>query len=593
VWWAALAAHRHPGRVAGLFALGPTVRDLITHGPDYGGHRIDDKLARWTTLPPDEQAARYERFMDGFFRDAHCEPHSTKQIEDILGWTGQTGAPQLIAGETGELAFPERADRERIMAGLGIPVMVVHGSEDRIATPRMGRRLAELTGGDFVPMEGAGHLPAQRFPVPVTRWIRGFADRVHGTPAPARTWSRPLDRPRRLLYVSSAIGLGHTRRDLAVARALREHHPDLVVDWLAQHPTTTLLAEAGERVHPASATLASESAHWESECDDHDLHAFQALRRMDEVLTHNFMVYADVADAVGYDAVVADEAWDVDHFLHENPSLKRSAYVWMTDFVGNLPMPDGGGPEAALTADYNAEMIAHIARYPRLRDRSLFVGDPDDVVADRFGPDLPAIRDWTEAHYAFPGYVTGVDPAEIADRAALRAEFGWRDDERVCLVAVGGTAVGEKLLRRAVAAHPALAARIPGLRLVVVTGPRLDPASLGAPAAVETHAYLPRLYRYLAAADVAFVQGGLTTTMELVTARRPFVYVPLGHHFEQQFHVPHRLRRYRAGHRLDYGEATPDRIADAVATALATPVDYRPVAADGAARAAAIIAGLL
>ena len=42
---------------------------------------------------------------------------------------------------------------------------------------------------------------------------------------------------------------------------------------------------------------------------------------------------------------IGDEAWDVDYFLHENPELKRFAYCWFTDFVGWLPMPDGGGRE--------------------------------------------------------------------------------------------------------------------------------------------------------------------------------------------------------------------------------------------------------
>ncbi len=46
---------------------------------------------------------------------------------------------------------------------------------------------------------------------------------------------------------------------------------------------------------------------------------------MDEVLVHNFMVFADVVADGGYDLVVGDEAWDVDYFLHENPELKRSA----------------------------------------------------------------------------------------------------------------------------------------------------------------------------------------------------------------------------------------------------------------------------
>ena len=96
-------------------------------------------------------------------------------------------------------------------------------------------------------------------------------------------------------------------------------------------------------------------------------------------------------------------AWDLDYFLHENPELKSAAYAWLTDFVGWLPMPDGGEREAFLTADYNAEMIEQIARYRRIRDRAIFVGDPEDIVPDRFGVDLPLIRDWTERHFRFAG----------------------------------------------------------------------------------------------------------------------------------------------------------------------------------------------
>ena len=107
---------------------------------------------------------------------------------------------------------------------------------------------------------------------------------------------------------------------------------------------------------------------------------------MDEILVANFMLFQEVVEEGLYDLVVGDEAWDVDHFWHENPELKRGAHVWLTDFVGFLPMPDGGDHEAFLTADYNAEMIEHIANFPRIRDRSIFVGNADDVVADTFGP---------------------------------------------------------------------------------------------------------------------------------------------------------------------------------------------------------------
>ena len=49
---------------------------------------------------------------------------------------------------------------------------------------------------------------------------------------------------------------------------------------------------------------------------------------------------------------------------------------------------------------------------------------------------------------------------------------------------------------------------------------------------LEVHAYVHGLYQHLAASDLAVVQGGLTTCMELTAARRPFLYFPLAHHFE-------------------------------------------------------------
>jgi len=451
--------------------------------------------------------------------------------------------------------------------------------------------LAELLGVGLVTLEGGGHLPSLGDPVRCNLLIREFVEGLRPVRQPPRRWSRALRRRRRALVVSSPIGLGHARRDVAIVRELRALHPDLEVDWLAQHPVTAVLAEHGERVHPASDLLAGESAHIESEAGEHDLHVFQAYRRMDEILVANFMVFHDLVAEEQFDLVVADEGWDIDYFLHENPELKRSPFAWLTDFVGWLPMPDGGAAEVALTADYNAEMIEQIARYPRMRDRSIFVGNPADLVDDPLGPGLPSVREWTTAHFAFAGYVTGAAP--VADRAALREQLGYRPDECVCVVAVGGSGVGAPLLRRIADAFPHAAAKLPELRMVVVCGPRINPAAVPVPPGVEVRGYVPELHRELAACDVAVVQGGLTTTMELVAARRPFLYFPLAHHFEQQVHVPHRLGRYRAGRRMEYAAADPERIAEELVRALDMPVDYVPVETDGARTAARMLAELL
>ena len=450
-----------------------------------------------------------------------------------------------------------------------------------------------MAGGELVVLAGAGHLPLARDPVRVNLLVRDFVERVCDLPQPLRRWTRGRCRPKRALYVSSPIGLGHARRDVAVAQELRRHHPDLEIEWLAQHPVTRVLEDAGETVHPASRRLSSESTHIESESGEHRLNCFQAWRRMDEILLHDFMVFHDVVSERDYDLVIGDEAWEVDYYLHENPDLKRFAYVWLTDFVGWLPMPDGGAHEAALTADYNAEMIHHIGRYPRIRDLALFVGNPDDIVDASFGPDLPRIREWTEQHYDFPGYVTGFDPDAVADRAGIREELGYRQDEQICVVTVGGSGVGTHLLRRLIDAYPIAEGRVPGLRMLLVAGPRIDPSSLPTVDGVTVRAYVPELYRHLAASDLAVVQGGLTTCMELTATERPFVYLPLREHFEQHFHVDHRLRHHGAGQRVDYGDADPDALAEVIAGAIGQPTTYRPVERDGAARAAALIAELV
>ena len=398
---------------------------------------------------------------------------------------------------------------------------------------------------------------------------------------------------KRALFVSSPIGLGHALRDVSIAKELRKLVPDLQIDWLAQDPVTKVLEAEGERVHPASRFLASETAHIESESAEHDLHCFQALRDMDEILVANFMVFHEVVTETDYDLWIADEGWDIDHFLHEHPELKRANYAWLTDFVGFLPMPDGGDREAAVTADYNAEMVEHVANHPQVRDRAIFVGNPDDCVDARLGAGLPMIRDWTEQHYDFAGYVTGFDPGAFGDRGKLRSELAYQPDERLCIVTVGGTGVGESLLRKVIASYPAAKAAVPELRMVVVAGPRIDPGSLPNHDGLEIRPYVHHLYRHLAACDLAVVQGGLTTSMELAANKRPFLYFPLEHHFEQNFHVAHRLERYGAGRRMDYAEATPESTAAAISAEIGREVSYRDVETDGAVNAAKLLAEML
>jgi pimeloyl-ACP methyl ester carboxylesterase/predicted glycosyltransferase len=595
--WALMLASAHPETALGVAAIAPYVPYLTAGHPNYARYPFDEPLDTdegWAKCNIHYWRRDFGGFLEFFFSQQLPEPHSTKQIEDCVGWGLETDPETLALADDGApLPWSTAEEARAVCQRVSCPVLVLHGDLDQCQPRERAEAVAAVTGGTLVRLENAGHLPQARHPVKVNGLLRDFAESIAPAPAAERTWTRGAARRRRALFVCSPIGLGHAQRDVAIARELRQLHPDLEIDWLAQHPVTKVLEGEGERVHPMSAELASESHHIESESAEHDLHCFQAWRRMDEILLANFMVFHDVVREENYDLWIGDEAWELDYYLHENPEEKRAAYVWLTDFVGWLPMPDGGEREAFLTADYNAEMIEHIARFPRVRDRALYVGNPDDVVADPFGPDLPLIRDWTEQHFDFAGYVTGFDPAAFADREKLRHELGYRPGEQVCIVTVGGSGVGAHLLRKVVDSYAEAKELVPELRMIVVAGPRIDPAAFPGIEGLEIRAYVHNLYRHLAACDLAVVQGGLTTAMELTANRRPFLYFPLRHHFEQNFHVRHRLDRYGAGRAMDFDTATPATIAQAIAEEIGREVDYAPVETDGAARAAARIAELL
>ena len=136
---------------------------------------------------------------------------------------------------------------------------------------------------------------------------------------------------------------------------------------------------------------------------------------------------------------------------------------------------------AFLCADRNADDIEHVARFPYVRDAAIFVGNPEDVTEQPFGPGLPGIRDWTDRNFAYSGYALPFDPAGLRRHANGCAQrHGYRSDEKIVIAAVGGTGVGTPLLERIAQAFPLMKRQVPELRMILVAGPRLAARSLSA-----------------------------------------------------------------------------------------------------------------
>ena len=582
--------------VVGISATAMTALRLAAEHPERVSHvivaggfadaRIDDeKIAERVRAESAQMHGDWAAYLDWFFTLVFSEPHSTKAYEDAVRYGWASSGETIDWARNGWLTSDVRELARRVQC----PTLVIHGDRDRRVFPERGEAIRDLVpGARLLTIGGGGHLTAVRDPVVFNRAVRDF---VGGRPQ-ASTWVRAMHRKRRALFVSSPIGLGHVQRDLAIARELRKLEPDLEIDWFTVDPAAGYLEREGERVHPITRRLANESRHFEHVAGEHDLHAFFALRTMDEIMVNNFMTFSDLVEGEHYDLVIGDEAWDVDYYYHENPELKRQPFVFLTDFVGCLPM-GGDEREAHLCADRNADDIEHVARFPYVRDAAIFVGNPDDVTHDPFGPGLPSIRAWTDANFEYSGYTLPFDPKAYADTEKLRERLGYGRHEKVAIAAIGGTGVGQPLLDKIARAFPRMKREVPGLRLVLVAGPRLSPDALPQLDGLEVRPYVHNLFEHLACCDLALVQGGLSTCMELVATRRRFLSFPLQRHFEQCLHVRKRLANYGADRSVAYAQLTPETLADRALEAMHAPVDYKPVEVDGAARAARRIAEIL
>ena len=393
---------------------------------------------------------------------------------------------------------------------------------------------------------------------------------------------------KKVLYISGSIGLGHAARDLAIADELRRLDAGIEIMWLAGDPARRMIEQAGETLLPESAGFAGETSFAEQTADRYSLNVVAfASGAARGAWKRAVAAFEEVTAKYPYDLLVGDEAYGIAMALDKRPQLKKTPFVMIYDFVG-LDVMTRRPAERLITYLFNWAWGGGPRGRPPAEDLVLFIGEPDDIADRSFGFLLPNRRQYAQRYFKFVGYVLPFDPAAYSDKARVRAALGY-DDRPLVVCSVGGTAVGAGLLRLCAAAHPLIESRFPGTRMVLVCGPRLDPAILGAPPGVEIREYVPRLYEHFAACDAAVVQGGGTTTLELTALRRPFAYFPLEGHFEQELVVANRLARHQAGERMFYSQTTPERLAATVVRLLGHEAAWPPIPVDGARRAAELI----
>jgi predicted glycosyltransferase len=395
---------------------------------------------------------------------------------------------------------------------------------------------------------------------------------------------------KKVLFISGSIGLGHVTRDLAIADELRRRNPGVEISWLASSPASDMIKGAGEMLLPEADQWADDNLPAENAAlgKGFQLNLLKYLLLAREEWENNVKVFKQVTEKEPFDLIVGDETYEIAVALKKNPSLKKAFFVMIYDFVGMDSMTRNPKEKLGVYI-WNRIWAKDYKKASRFVDASLFVGEKEDIPDNKLGFLLPNRRTWARYRdVKFTGYILPFNPADYADKDKIRAKLGY-GEETLVVCSIGGTSVGKELLELCGGAFTNVRDKIPGLRMILVCGPRLSPQSLSVPTGVEVRGYVPNLYEHFAASDLAVIQAGGATTLELTALRRPFLYFPLESHFEQMKFIAARLARHQAGIKLFYSQTTPELLGEAIIANIGKKATWPPIDTDGVEKAARYI----
>jgi predicted glycosyltransferase len=166
--------------------------------------------------------------------------------------------------------------------------------------------------------------------------------------------------------------------------------------------------------------------------------------------------------------------------------------------------------------------------------------------------------------------------------------------ERPFVLASGGGGVDSApVLESFVNAASVLQPQVGGTWLMV-TGPLMDPAEhdhlarLAEAAGVSVRRVVPELRAHCALADCVVSMAGYNTVCDVLSYRRPAVFVPRPEPSREQSIRAQRLREWGVAEAISPHEAGAERLAGAIAAALESSPPPPPVSLDGLERAVSV-----
>jgi ATP-binding cassette subfamily B protein len=378
----------------------------------------------------------------------------------------------------------------------------------------------------------------------------------------------PGSRPRRVLFYShNGVGVGHLQRQLDLATAYRDHNAGAgVLLATGSHAAAMFDFPPGiDYLKLPSIFMIDRYRNWDSR--DLPLPRDDVIQMRTELLQQTVKRYSP-------DLLVADfmPAGPYGELLPALDELDRQGGVAVAGFRDVIDEPgfvrdlwESTGVTETLRRYYAAICVYGD---PRMVD---FVNEYalDETLADRL-------------HYC--GYL-GRGPQQATDVPFYERPF--------VLASGGGGVDSAPLLENFVNAAARLQPKVGGTWLMV-TGPLMNPpehdrlARLAEAVGVSVRRVVPELRAHCALADCVVSMAGYNTVCDVLSYRRPAVFVPRPEPSMEQSIRAQRLKEWGVAEVIAPSEADPDQLAIAIGRALESSPPPPPVSLNGLERAVAV-----
>jgi len=402
-----------------------------------------------------------------------------------------------------------------------------------------------------------------------------------------------------ILFISSTFGLGHVTRDVAIAKEIRNIIPNTKIQWVAAPPVSDYLIEHDETLLPESKNWPSETHIAENTREGINLNLTKYLINVRETWNQQWEIFQEILEKHHFDLIIGDEAYQIVNNLIDSAEMNEpethTPFIIIYDFIGEGAMTEDP-KESEMVKRINEKWLHRIVlQFPEEISPDLitrfFVGEIDDVEERETLKGLTDFKEAVRDHITFLGNIIRFDPEDYKDSHQIREKLGYSASPLV-VCSVGGSNIGASMFNLCIEAYKILIEKVHGLQMVLVCGPRIDPGSLDLPAGVEAYGYVSNLVELFAASDLAIIQLGLSSAMELIALEKPFIYFPIPQHFEQ-YQLAKRFNRRNIGVDMSVTSATAEALAKAILDNLSKEVSYPITNFDGAKNAAKAIKELL